>query len=47
VRCLGALKIPLGTNEVEQVLRGVAVPRKNHFRSRSERAPESRRSSSC
>ena len=30
-------KIPLDTNSVERALRGVAVGRKNHYGSRSER----------
>jgi transposase len=37
VRFLGEPKIPLDTNGVERALRGVAVGRKNHYGSRSER----------
>ncbi len=37
VRFLGDPKIPLDTNSVERALRGVAVGRKNHYGSRSER----------
>jgi len=37
VRFLGDPKIPLDTNGVERALRGVAVGRKNHYGSRSER----------
>jgi transposase len=37
VRLLGDPKIPLDTNGVERALRGVAVGRKNHYGSRSER----------
>jgi transposase len=37
VRFLADPKIPLGTNSVERALRGVAVGRKNHYGSRSER----------
>ncbi len=37
VRFLENPKIPLDTNKVERALRGVAVGRKNHYGSRSER----------
>ena len=37
MRFLGDPKIPLDTNGVERALRGVAVGRKNHYGSRSER----------
>ncbi len=37
VRFLENPKIPLDTNGVERALRGVAVGRKNHYGSRSER----------
>ncbi len=37
MRCLENPKIPLDTNGVERALRGVAVGRKNHYGSRSER----------
>jgi transposase len=37
VRFLADPKIPLDTNSVERALRGVAVGRKNHYGSRSER----------
>ena len=37
VRFLNNPKIPLDTNGVERALRGVAVGRKNHYGSRSER----------
>ncbi len=37
MRFLENPKIPLDTNGVERVLRGVAVGRKNHYGSRSER----------
>jgi transposase len=37
VRFLADPKIPLDTNGVERPLRGVAVGRKNHYGSRSER----------
>jgi transposase len=37
VRFLADPKIPLDTNGVERALRGVAVGRKNHYGSRSER----------
>jgi transposase len=37
VRFLADPKIPLDTNSVERALRGVAVGRKNHYESRSER----------
>ena len=37
VRCLADPKIPLDANSVERELRGVAVGRKNHHWSRSER----------
>jgi len=37
VRVLADPKIPLDTNSVERALRGVAVGRKNHYGSRSER----------
>ncbi len=37
VRFLGDPKIPLDTNGVERALRGIAVGRKNHYGSRSER----------
>lgn len=37
MRFLANPKIPLGTNGVERALRGVAVGRKNHYGSRSER----------
>ncbi len=37
VRFLADPKIPLDTNAVERALRGVAVGRKNHYGSRSER----------
>ena len=37
VRFLENPKIPLDTNRVERALRGVAVGRKNHYGSRSER----------
>jgi transposase len=37
VRFLGNPKIPLDTNGVERALRGVAVGRRNHYGSRSER----------
>ncbi len=37
VRFLANPKIPLDTNGVERALRGVAVGRKNHYGSRSER----------
>ena len=37
VRFLANPRIPLGTNSVERALRGVAVGRKNHYGSRSER----------
>ncbi len=37
VRFLGDPKIPLDTNGVERALRGVAVGRRNHYGSRSER----------
>jgi transposase len=37
VRFLEEPKIPLGTNGLERTLRGVAVGRKNHYGSRSER----------
>jgi hypothetical protein len=37
VRFLADSKIPLDTNSVERALRGVAVGRKNHYGSRSER----------
>ena len=37
VRCLADPKIPLDTNSVERALRGVAVGRKNHYGSGSER----------
>ena len=37
VRFLGDPKIPLDANGVERALRGVAVGRKNHYGSRSER----------
>jgi transposase len=37
VRFLDSPKIPLDTNPVERALRGVAVGRKNHYGSRSER----------
>ena len=37
VRFLGDPKIPLDTNSVERALRGVAVGRKNHYGSRSQR----------
>ena len=37
VRFLENPKIPLDTNGVERALRGVAVRRKNHYGSRSER----------
>ena len=38
MRFLGDPKIPLDTNGVERALRGVAVGRKNHYGSRSERS---------
>ncbi len=37
VRFLANPKIPLDTNGIERALRGVAVGRKNHYGSRSER----------
>ena len=37
MRFLGGPKIPLDTNGVERSLRGVAVGRKDHYGSRSER----------
>jgi transposase len=37
VRFLGDPRIPLDTNGAERALRGVAVGRKNHYGSRSER----------
>jgi transposase len=37
VRFLGDPRVPLDTNGVERALRGVAVGRKNHYGSRSER----------
>jgi transposase len=37
VRFLADAKIPLDTNSVERALCGVAVGRKNHYGSRSER----------
>ncbi len=37
MRFLGDPKIPLNTNGVERAPRGVAVGRKNHYGSRSER----------
>jgi transposase len=37
MRFLENPKIPLDTNEVERALRGIAVGRKNHYGSRSER----------
>ena len=37
VRFLGHPRIPLDTNGVERALRGIAIGRKNHYRSRSER----------
>ena len=37
VRFLADPKIPLDTNGVERAIRGVAVGRKNHYGSRSER----------
>ena len=37
VRFLADPKIPLDTNSVERALRGVAIGRKNHYGSRSER----------
>ncbi len=37
MRFLADPKIPLDTNGVERALRGVAVGRKNHYGSRSER----------
>ncbi len=37
MRFLADPKIPLDTNSVERALRGVAVGRKNHYGSRSER----------
>jgi transposase len=37
VRFLADPKIPLDTNCVERALRGVAMARKNHYGSRSER----------
>ncbi len=41
VRFLADPKIPLDTNAVERALRGVAVGRKNHYGSRSERGSAS------
>ncbi len=40
VRFLADPKIPLDTNSVERALRGVAVGRKNHYGSRSERGTQ-------
>jgi len=47
VRFLAEPKIPLDTNSVERALRGVAVGRKNHYGSRSERGTRSHAISSC
>ena len=46
VRFLADPKIPLDTNGVERALRGVAVGRKNHYGSRSERGTRVARRSS-